>query len=215
MPGVTRGRFITLEGGEGTGKSTQAPLIAAYLRDTKLDVEETREPGGSTGAERIRELLVNGPTDRWEPVTETMLHFAARREHLERTIRPALNRGAWVICDRFADSTMAYQGYGLGISRDLISELYRIVVGDLKPDLTFILDIPPEIGLKRADDRKAGGTRYERMDMAFHERLREGFKDIAKREPERCVTLDATATIDAISTQIRQLIETRLITAQS
>jgi len=213
MTGATFGRFITFEGGEGTGKSTQVALIAADLRETNLEIVETREPGGSPGAERIRELLVNGPTDRWEPVTETMLHFAARREHLERTIRPALDRGAWVICDRFADSSMAYQGYGLGVSRELISDLYRNVVGDLKPDLTFILDIPPEIGLKRADDRQSGGTRYERMDVAFHECLREGFLDIAKHEPERCVVLDATATIDAISTEIRQQIKSRLMTA--
>lgn len=150
MTAVPRGRFLTLEGGEGTGKSTQLPLIAAWLRDAGLAVVETREPGGSPGAEKIRELLVNGPTDRWDPVTETMLHFAARREHLERTILPALERGAWVVCDRFADSTLAYQGYGLGVARDVIGDLYRMVVGDMKPDLTFILDIPSEIGLKRS-----------------------------------------------------------------
>ena len=215
MKAVSRGRFITLEGGEGTGKSTQLPLIAAYLRDTDLEVVETREPGGSPGAEKIRELLVNGATDRWDPVTETLLHFAARREHLKRTILPALDRGAWVVCDRFADSTMAYQGYGLGVARDLIEDLYRVVVGDMKPDLTIILDIPPEMGLKRADDRRTGGTRYERMDVAFHERLRDGFIDIARRDPKRCFIVDSAGPIDAVAGQIQQLIATRLIMAQS
>ncbi len=215
MMGGARGRFITVEGGEGTGKSTQLPLIAAYLRDANLEVVETREPGGSPGAEKIRDLLVNGATDRWDPVTETMLHFAARREHLKRTIMPALDRGAWVVCDRFADSTMAYQGYGLGVARDLIEDLYRVVVGEMKPDLTIILDIPPKIGLKRADDRRSGGTRYERMDLAFHGRLRDGFIDIARRETKRCVVVDATGAIDAIAGQIHRHIETRLMTAPS
>jgi dTMP kinase len=211
----SRGRFITIEGGEGTGKSTQLPLIAAYLRDANLEVVETREPGGSPGAEKIRELLVNGATDRWDPITETMLHFAARREHLKRTIIPALDRGAWVVCDRFADSTLAYQGYGLGVARELIEDLYRLIVGEMKPDLTVILDIPPEIGLKRADDRRSGGTRYERMDQAFHARLRDGFIDIAKRDPKRCVVVDATAAIEVIASQIHQHIESRLMKVPS
>lgn len=215
MNGVSRGRFITIEGGEGTGKSTQIPILAAYLRDAKLEVVETREPGGSAGAEKIRSLLVNGPTDRWDPVTETMLHFAARREHLKRTIQPALDRGAWVLCDRFADSTMAYQGYGLGVARDLIEDLYRMVVGDMKPDLTIILDIPPEIGLKRADDRQSGGTRYERMDIAFHARLRDGFIDIARRETNRCVIVDATGSIEEVTARIQQQIKSRLMTGAS
>ena len=215
MTGMPRGRFITVEGGEGTGKSTQLPLITAYLRDANLEVIETREPGGSPGAEMIRALLVNGPTDRWDPVTETMLHFAARREHLERTILPALDRGAWVVCDRFADSTMAYQGYGLGVARELIEDLYGMVVGHMKPDLTIILDIPPETGLKRANDRRTGGTRYERMDLAFHERLRDGFIDIAKRETKRCVVVDATGSIEIVAAQIQQHVQTRLITAPS
>ena len=209
------GCFITLEGGEGTGKSTQLPLMASYLRDKGLDVVETREPGGSPGAEKIRDLLVHGPTDRWDTITETMLHFAARREHLERTIRPALGRGAWVVCDRFIDSTMAYQGYGMGVSLGIIDHLSGMTVGSLKPDLTIVLDIPPEIGLKRADDRKAGGTRYEQMDMAFHTRLRDGFMNIAKQEPDRCVILDATASIEEIAEQIRQHIDSRLMAARS
>jgi len=213
MTGAAQGRFVTLEGGEGTGKSTQLPLIAGWLRETGVEVVETREPGGSPGAERIRDLLVNGPTDRWDPMTETLLHFAARREHLERTILPAIGRGAWVLCDRFADSTMAYQGYGLGVSREAIEALYRLSVGKMKPDLTVILDIPPDIGLKRADSRRSGGTRYERMDAAFHARLRDGFMDIARRDPGRCVVVDATAPIDTVTARIRGHIESRLMTA--
>lgn len=213
MNDARQGRFITLEGGEGTGKSTQLPLIATWLRDAGLEVVETREPGGAPGAEKIREILIDGPADRWDPVTETMLHFAARREHLVRMVLPALDRGAWVVCDRFADSTMAYQGYGLGVARELIEEMYRVVVGALKPDLTIILDIAPEIGLKRADDRRAGGTRYESMDLDFHERLRDGFIDIAKREPKRCVVIDADGPVDAITHRIRHEIETRLMEA--
>ena len=158
---------------------------------------------------------MNGATDRWDPITETMLHFAARREHLKRTIIPALDRGAWVVCDRFADSTLAYQGYGLGVARELIEDLYRLIVGEMKPDLTVILDIPPEIGLKRADDRRSGGTRYERMDPAFHARLRDGFIDIAKRHPNRCVVVDATAAIEVIASQIHQHIESRLMKVPS
>lgn len=215
MTTAERGRFITIEGGEGTGKSTQLPLLAAHLRAANLEVVETREPGGAPGSEMIRDLLVNGPTDKWDAITETMLHFAARREHLVRTILPAIDRGAWVVCDRFADSTMAYQGYGLGVPRDLIEDLYRVVVGEMKPDLTIILDIPPEAGLKRADERQSGGTRYERMDKAFHARLRDGFIDISRREPKRCVVVDATGSIDTIADTIRQYIETRLMTASS
>lgn len=212
MKTVSRGRFITIEGGEGTGKSTQLPILAAHLRGMNLEVVETREPGGSPGSELIRDLLVNGPIDRWDPITETMLHFAARREHLTRTILPALDRGAWVICDRFADSTMAYQGYGLGVPRDLIEDLYRVVIGNMKPDLTIILDIPPETGLKRADDRRSGGTRYERMDVAFHTRLRDGFIDISKRAPKRCIVIDATSSVETIAGQIQRQTETRLMT---
>ena len=215
MNGTERGRFVTIEGGEGTGKSTQLPLMAAYLRENDIEVVETREPGGSPGAEKIRDLLVNGPTDRWDSVTETMLHFAARREHLERTVRPTLDRGAWVLCDRFADSTMAYQGYGLGVPRDMIETLYGVVVGDTKPDLTIIMDIAPEIGLKRADDRRSGGTRYESMDVGFHERLRAGFLDIAKHEPERCAIIDASQSIETVAAEIRQLVKTRFLAGSS
>ena len=147
MTGDHPGRFITLEGGEGGGKSTQARRLAAALEGDAGEVLLTREPGGSAGAEQIRGLLVDGEVHRWDAMTETFLHFAARRDHLVNTVEPALARGAWVISDRFADSTMAYQGYGHGVDRDAIDELYRICVGSLKPDLTLILDLPVEAGL--------------------------------------------------------------------
>jgi dTMP kinase len=204
------GRFITLEGGEGAGKSTQIALLARYLRDAGIDVVETREPGGSPGAEKIRDILVNGPTDRWDPVTETLLHFAARREHVVNTIRPALALGAWVVCDRFADSTRAYQGCGQGVDLALIDSLYRDTVGDLRPDLTLILDIPIEAGLRRAGARRAGGTRYERMETDFHTRLREGFLEIARQEPRRCVVIDATGTVDEVAAAIQTAVDSRL-----
>lgn len=205
-----RGRFITLEGGEGAGKSTQIRLLADALRNDGLAVTTTREPGGSPGAERIRTLLVDGATDRWDAVSEALLHFAARRDHLVRTVWPALDRGDWVISDRFADSTMAYQGYGLGLGRALIENLYAQAVGDFRPDLTLILDLPVEQGLARADVRAAGGTRYERMGVDFHRRLREGFLEIARREPDRCVVVDATPSADAVAKVILDIVRERL-----
>jgi dTMP kinase len=207
---VARGRFITLEGGEGAGKSTQIRLLAESLRDDGRSVMTTREPGGSPGAERIRGLLVEGATDRWDAVSEALLHFAARRDHLVRAVWPALDRGEWVISDRFADSTMAYQGYGLGLGRELIENLYARAVGDFRPDLTLILDLPAEQGLARAGSRAAGGTRYERMGVDFHRRLREGFLDIARREPDRCVVVDATPAVEAVAKAIIDLVRERL-----
>lgn len=205
-----RGRFITLEGGEGSGKSTQTRRLGAWLGAAVGDVVLTREPGGSPGAEQIRGLLVDGDIRRWDPLSETLLHFAARRDHLVTTILPALSRGAWVLSDRFADSTVAYQGYGHGVDRAALAELYRLCVGDLKPDLTLILDIPVEIGLGRAAGRRAGEDRYERMDRAFHERLRQGFLAIARSEPERCVVIDATPDEDAVHAAIVAAVGKRL-----
>jgi len=197
-----RGRFITLEGGEGSGKSTQTRRLASWLRGVVDDVVVTREPGGSPGAEQIRGLLVDGEVERWDPLTEALLHFAARRDHLEATILPALSRGAWVLSDRFADSTTAYQGYGHGVDRAALAELYRLCVGQLKPDLTLILDLPVEVGLQRAADRQAGGDRYERMDRGFHERVRLGYLEIALAEPERCIVIDASPDEDAVHAAI-------------
>ena len=206
MTDPAQGRFITLEGGEGAGKSTQCTRLAKALEEAGHTVVTTREPGGAPGAEAIRDLLVTGEVDRWDGVTELLLHYAARRNHVERTIRPALTAGKWVISDRFADSTMAYQGYGHELGRDRVERLHKVVLGDFQPDLTLILDLPVEAGLARAQarDGEAGDSnRYERMDEAFHRRLRDGFLDIAKREPKRCVVIDAAADPDTVQDRIR------------
>lgn len=204
------GRFITFEGGEGAGKSTHVRLLAATLRSAGLGVVETREPGGSPGAEEIRQLLIHGEVGRWDAMSEALLHFAARRDHVGRVIRPALEKGDWVLSDRFADSTMAYQGYGHSLGRRPIEQLYALTVGDLKPDLTVVLDLPVEEGLRRAEVRQDGGTRYERMDRAFHERLRAGFLEIAEREPGRCLVVDARPPVDAVEQAVRDAVGRRL-----
>lgn len=205
-----RGRFITLEGGEGAGKSTQARLLSERLRARGLDVVQTREPGGSRGAEAIRELVVTGEASRWSPVTEALLMFAARSDHLEKTIRPALQSGAWVVCDRFADSSRAYQGAGGGAPEALIEALDATVVGADQPDLTLIFDLPVEEGLNRAFGRGLFETRFESKGAAFHERLRNGFLRIAEAHPERCVVLDATGSEDEVEQRVWQVIEARL-----
>lgn len=210
MTGVARGRFITLEGGEGAGKSTQIRLLADALRGIGIDVVTTREPGGSPGAEAVRDLLVNGDPGRWLPVSEAMLLSAARHDHVMRTIRPALDAGQWVLCDRFADSTMAYQGFGHGLDRTMLMVLRDIAVAGTMPDLTLILDIDPAQGLARAAARRGGEDRYERMQVAFHERLRNGYQAIAKAEPERCALIDASIGIDAIQAAIRATVTDRL-----
>lgn len=207
---MVRGKFITFEGGEGAGKTTQIKRLADRLSAAGLQVTTTREPGGSPGAEQIRALLVNGPAERWSATTEALLHFAARRDHLEKTIIPALDAGHWVLCDRFVDSTMAYQGYGHELGREVIEQLQAIVVGKLLPDLTVIMDIAPEDGLKRAGSRAGGEDRYESMAVAFHRRLRDGFLDIAGRAPERCALVPANGTIEEIESQILDLIRNRL-----
>ncbi len=195
---MPRGTFITFEGGEGGGKSTQIRLLAEALAGAGASVVTTREPGGAPSAEQIRSLLVSGAVDRWQPMTEALLNYAARAEHVAKTVEPALQQGDWVLSDRFADSTVAYQGYGHGLDLGQLSVLHRIVLGDFKPDLTFILDLPVEEGLRRAIGRGDGEDRYERMDKDFHNRLRKGFLDIAKKEPERCMVIDATGDIDTV-----------------
>jgi dTMP kinase len=206
---MTRGVFITFEGGEGSGKSTQVQLLARALAASDREITVTREPGGAPGAEQIRSLLVNGETGRWDPLSEALLHYAARREHLRHTILPALAGGRWVVCDRFADSTMAYQGYGHELGREVIAALHAAVVGNLAPNLTLILDIPTDAGLARAASR-GGEDRYERMDRTFHDRLREGFLDIARREPRRCAVIDATGTIEQVRVAICGVVHERL-----
>jgi dTMP kinase len=207
---VTRGHFITFEGGEGAGKSTQVQILAERLRAQGLEVVATREPGGSPGAEAIRALLVTGDPDRWSPVSETLLLYAARVDHIQRTIRPALERGAWVICDRFADSTRAYQGAGGGVSPDFVGALEAAVIGDVRPDLTLVLDLPMEQGLARASARGGGEARFEAKGLAFHRRLRDAFLEIAADEPARCAVIDALASPDRVAEAIWAVVEARL-----
>jgi dTMP kinase len=207
---VTRGRFITFEGGEGAGKTTQVrrltERLAAHVGETVI----TREPGGSAGAELLRDLLVRGSVDRWSPTAETLILYAAREDHLQRLIRPALLRGAWVICDRFADSTRAYQGAAGGADAALISDLERAVIGDDQPDLTFILDVPVDVGLARARGRGGDETRFEDKGLGFHTRLRDAFLAIAEAEPGRCVVVDATRPPDVVAQEIWRALEQRL-----
>jgi dTMP kinase len=208
--GVRRGIFITFEGGEGAGKSTQLRLLADHLAAAGREVVTTREPGGSEGAETIRNLLVQGAAERWSPMSETLLLYAARADHLERKIRPALARGAIVLSDRFADSTRAYQGAAGGVAPDFIDRLEREVLGETRPDLTLILDLPAEAGLARAAGRGGAEARFESKGLAFHERLRAGFLAVAKAEPERCEVIDADRPLEAIQADISRVVDARL-----
>ena len=203
-------KFITFEGGEGAGKSTQIGLLAEALVAAGIPVRTTREPGGNPGAEQIRELLVTGAADRWDAMTEALLHFAARREHLRGVVRPSLEAGQWVLSDRFADSTLAYQGYGHGLGRAAIERLYALAVGDFAPDLTLILDVPVALGLKRALGRRDGEDRYEGLGAEFHERLRQGFREIAEREPGRCALIDARGEVASVQAAICACVAERL-----
>lgn len=204
------GCFITMEGGEGSGKSTQCRLLGDALARNGRKVVRTREPGGSPGAEEIRRLLVDGDVDRWDAMSETLLLLAARRNHVGHVIRPALQRGDWVVCDRFSDSTVAYQGYGHGLDRAMLQDLSARVLDEFAPDATLILDIPVDVGLARAASRDGGEDRYERMDRAFHERLRQGFLEIARHEPDRCIVIDASADMAAVQAAIAGAIAARL-----
>ena len=210
MRPVTQGRFITFEGGEGTGKSTQVARLVERLRARDIEVVQTREPGGSQGAEEIRNLALNGDAGRWSATTETLLMFAARSDHLERTIRPALEAGRWVVCDRFADSSRAYQGAGGGAPAEFIETLDAAIVGSTQPDLTLVFDLPVEIGLKRAFGRGLFETRFESKGLEFHERLRRGFLAIAAAHPERCVVIDADGDQDTVEARVRAAVEARL-----
>lgn len=210
MTAAASGRFITLEGGEGAGKSTQISRLRSWLEQRGHTVLATREPGGSPGAEMVRKLLVEGPTDRWDGPTEALLHFAARRDHLRATVWPALKRGAWVVSDRFADSTRAYQGYGHGLDLDMIDRLYSLAIGDFRPDLTLILDLPVEVGLARAAKRRGTETRYESLPRSFHDRVRAGFIEIAQREPERCVVIDSNRETEHVAQDVVRAVTERL-----
>lgn len=207
------GFFITLEGGEGAGKSTQIQMLKKALENLGKEVFLTREPGGSKGGELIRPLLVSGEAD-WDAISETLLFSAARRDHLTHQVWPALQQGKVVLCDRFADSTLAYQGYGRGSNPEIqttVKTLYKIVAGNFEPDLTLILDIDPKIGLKRSCER-AGNTekRFENMDFSFHENLRQGFLKIATDNPKRCYIIDANRAVEEVHTEIIKIVKERL-----
>ncbi|MFC0387918.1 dTMP kinase [Muricoccus vinaceus] len=202
-----RGRFITLEGGEGAGKTTLSRALSAALAEEGRPVLRTREPGGAPGAEAVRGLILSrGP---WDPVAEAMLHFAARREHVARTVAPALDAGIWVVCDRFADSTLAYQGAGQGLSRDVWESLCDLALGPLRPDLTLVLDLPPGRGMERALSR-GDANRYEMQGADFHERVRAGFLAIAAAEPSRCAVLDAARPAAEVLSATLELARERL-----
>lgn len=190
---MPRGRFITFEGGEGAGKSTQSRRLADRLRACGLEVLPTREPGGTDGAESIRELIVHGPAERWRPLSELCLFMAARDDHLHRAILPALARGQWVICDRFADSSRVYQGYAGGLGLDLVDRLQEPLLGQHLPDLTLLLDLPVETGMARCAER-GDMARFEAKGRDYHERVRQGFLALAGLEPDRFVVLDAAAS---------------------
>jgi dTMP kinase len=209
---ATPGRFITLEGGEGAGKSTQLRRLVDRLAERGIRALATREPGGSPRAEDIRDLILSGDAARFGPVAEALLFSAARADHLAATIRPALARGDWVICDRFADSTRAYQGAAGGLDPRIVKALERIVVGDTKPDLTLILDLPPEQGLARASARRGQESvdRFESETLAFHQTLRQAFLGIAKAEPERCVVIDATGSEEVVAEAIWDAVQARV-----
>ena len=196
-----RGKFITFEGGEGGGKSTQAARMAGYLRGKGLEVLETREPGGTPESEALRDLLVQGDPDRWSALSELLLITAARVEHVNRLIEPALARGKWVICDRFADSTLAYQGIAGELGLELVEQLQKLAVGATAPDVTFLLDVRAEAGLQRAEKR-GGAARFEKKGAAFHQTLRDGFLALANENPQRIVLIDGEDTFDNVWGQI-------------
>lgn len=206
---MTRGRFITIEGGEGAGKSTQVRHLAASLRERGIDCLVTREPGGTEGAEAIRELIVHGPPDRWRPLAELYLFLAAREDHLHRAILPALERGAWVLCDRFADSTRVYQGCAGGLGLELVDALQAPLLDAHRPDLTLVLDLPAEVGLARCAARGAM-ARFEARSRDYHERVHAGFHLLANQEPERFAVVDASADEATVAETIRIIVAGRL-----
>jgi dTMP kinase len=216
---MTGARFVTFEGGEGAGKSTQVARLRGLLQGAGITAIATREPGGSPFAERVRDVILAPTTPPHVALAETLLFAAARADHIDVTIRPALRRGQWVLCDRFTDSTRVYQGTAAGVSVDTIIALEDLVLDDCRPDLTIILDVPPEIGLERARTRAAERVGcaeaavtdpYEARDLSFHESLRTGFLDIARSEPDRCVLVDGTKPEEAIATEIWDLVCARL-----
>ena len=215
---MATGKFITFEGGEGSGKSTQAQLLADKLRAGGRDVVLTREPGGSPFAEQVRSLILDPATAPHSPMSEALLFYAARSDHLDHTIRPALAAGRWVICDRFSDSTRVYQGIAGGLASEALDRLEDMVVAAASPHLTLILDLPADVGLARAASRRVAGARspqqpdaYEKRDLAYHERLRAGYAAIARAEPQRCVLIDGARPADLVAAVVWTEVERRLL----
>jgi dTMP kinase len=209
---MRRGKFITFEGGEGTGKSTQAATLAHQLDALGVGVTLTREPGGSPGAEIMRHVILSGAAKPFAPEADAMLFAAAREDHIRCTISPALDAGKWVICDRFVDSTRVYQGVLGDVDQRLIRALERVSVGDLVPDLTIILDVPVAIGLKRAAGRRRGKTpdRFEAEEFEFHQKLRKAYLGLAKAEPKRFIVIDASAQKKTVAKRIWEAVDGRL-----
>lgn len=207
-----RGRFVTLEGGEGAGKSTLAGALAEALAGRGVSVIRTREPGGAPGADDIRSLLVRGESERWDTISEALLVMAARREHLQRTIRPALTQGRWVVCDRYGDSTFAYQVRGRGLPQAAFEALETLIEAD-RPDLTLVLDVDPSLGLGRSRGAAVGEERFEKMDASFHARVRAAFLERAAADPRRCVVLDAAQAPERVLAAALDAIEQRLVAA--
>lgn len=204
-----KARFITIEGGEGVGKSTNIQFITARLQQAGIDYVLTREPGGTPLAEKVRELLLNEHDETVAEMTELLLIFAARAQHLQQVIKPALKAGKWVVCDRFTDATYAYQGGGRGLSQSAIATLENLVQGSLRPDLTYLLDLSPDIGLARASKR-AALDRFELEKIEFFERVRAGYLERAALEPERCVVIDAAAELAQVQADILAHLESLL-----
>ena len=202
------GRFITLEGGEGAGKSTQARRLVASLAGVGVEVIITREPGGAPGAEVLRGLLLSGEV-AWSPLAEVLLHFAASAEHVAKTILPALESGLWVVCDRFADSTMVYQGYGLGADREQIAVLTDML--PVRPDLTLVLDVPVDVSVSRLATRGGGADRYERLGVAFFTRVRDGFRNVVDSDPARCVLVDGSRPESEVANDLFGIVSRRLL----
>lgn len=211
---MRKGLFITFEGGEGAGKTTQIKAIAEWLNNQGIEVVSTREPGGTPEAEKLRDLLVKRDGGNWTAEAEVLLFFAARHMHVTDVIKPALEKGKVVICDRFTDSTRAYQAYGHGQDLQFINKVNDLVLQGFEPDLTFILDIPAKDGLARSERRQseigsddaASEDRFEKLDIAFHEKLRQGFLDIAQNDPDRCFVIDALQKPDEITNRLQSLI---------
>ena len=209
------GRFITFEGGEGGGKSTQTRLLQDALASNGIESILTREPGGSAGAEEIRELIVTGSADRWDPLTELCLLYAARRDHWLKVIKPKLEHGIWVISDRFADSSIVYQGYAGDIDIDTVLNIHNVVLGEVWPDLTIVLDLPPELGLERSYKRDTANnskdTRFEKRELHFHNLLREGFQYLHSKSPDRICVIDGTKTIKEVEIEVFSIIKNRFV----